>query len=298
MNSKKRTPTASDNSSGLRLSEEDQRILETIHTFEGVISLEQVGRLVSPDTKPDQIKDHMKRLVDQGYVQTLPEGASDQAGEAEIVYWLDEKGAAAVATARGDDPAEFQWQRTLSWPLVSHNLTINRFHIDVVQACEASTAITLERWVPAQEFWAYPDTMSYAARAAKIGGPGSRPDGFFQLQRSLPDHTGEFAFILEIDSPTGNTSPLAPGEGLPGLAYLRSKSYQHRFGIRHCRWLAVAKEPGRMEHIRERARRADGQGLFYFTTLEQVTPQTVLSEPIWWTDNADAPIRLIPEAES
>lgn len=285
----------SNNPSSPRLTEDDRRILEAIHTFEGVINLEQVGRLFPAASDPGRLESQMRRLVDGGYLKLHSENAAkDASGAAETIYWLDEKGAAAVAAAQGSDPAELQWQNSLNWPLLSHNLKINRFHIDIIQACESSPTVTLQRWVTAREFWAYPESMPYTIRSQKIGGPGSRPDGFFQLRRALPDRTDEFAFVLEIDAGTGNSSPLDSGESLPGMAYLRSKSYQQRFGIRYGRWLVVAADQKRVEQLRDRARRADGKGLFYFTTREQVSPDTVLTDPIWWVDNADDPTCLIP----
>jgi len=238
----------------------------------------------------------MRRLVDAGYLRLYGTGDEDELSVVtEIVYWLDEKGAAAVAAAQGTDPAEFSWQDGLNWPLLAHNLKINRFHIDIIQACETSPTMTLQRWVTAREFWAYPDSMPSTIRSQKIGGPGIRPDGFFQLRRDLPDRTDEFAFVLEIDTPTGNSSPLDSGENLPGMAYLRSKSYQQRFGIRYGRWLVVSTDQSRVNQLRDRAHRADGKGLFYFATRDAVKPETVLTDPIWWVDNADEPICLLPE---
>jgi hypothetical protein len=48
-----------------------------------------------------------------------------------------------------------------------------------------------------------------------------------------------------------------------------------------------------MSNMLLQARRADTKGVFYFTTFEQVTTQSLLFEPIWRRVDRNEPIPLL-----
>jgi len=53
------------------------------------------------------------------------------------------------------------------------------------------------------------------------------------------------------------------------------------------RVLTVTTTQKRLEHLRQATEAAGGQNRFWFTTFDQVTPETVLTAPIWQVAGAD-----------
>ena len=104
-----------------------------------------------------------------------------------------------------------------------------------------------------------------------------QPDGFF----SLKTKKHRIRYLLEIDRSTEDNPRFLREKILPGLAYVKSRKYAERFGARSGRWLVVTTGKQRMENMLRQARIAKAEGLFYFTTYDQINPATLLSAPIW-----------------
>lgn len=290
------TTTRPENPTPIRLTERDQRILETIHAFDGMMSLTQIDRLFFSGKGRSQPRDRMRLLFYHGYVNMPGDGEIHQVPLGETIYWLDEKGAAVVAGLYGETLEEFKWRDKPRWSLISHDLEVNNFRIAVLGACTASSSLSLHRWIPEGEFWAYPDTVSYRTGQGTYKERGIRPDGFFTIRRPAPgrsDKLEEFAFLLEIDMATEDNPRFGREKVLPGIAYLKSKAYQERFGVRWGRWLVVTTGERRMQNMRSQTERLGGKNLFYFTTFDQVRPETVLTEPIWLLPDDDYPCSII-----
>lgn len=125
--------------------------------------------------------------------------------------------------------------------------------------------------MPESEFWAYPDKVAYTYNDNQMK-RNIRPDGFFIL------NTGEhrIRYLLEIDRSTEDNPRFLREKVLPGLAYIRSKAYEERFGHRSGRWLVVTTGERRLRNMLQQARRGDAKGLFYFTTYEKININTIL----------------------
>ncbi len=88
-------------------------------------------------------------------------------------------------------------------------------------------------------------------------------------------------YLLEIDRSTEDNPRFYREKILPGLAYLKSKAYEERFGHRSGRWLVVTTGERRLANMLRQAQHAQTNGLFYFTTFDKINPDTVLQSPIW-----------------
>jgi hypothetical protein len=205
-----------------------------------------------------------------------------------MVYWLDKKGAALVASFLGTTISEMGWRKQPRWFQVEHDLAVNDFRLDIVAACHSNPNVTLETWVPESEFWAYPDkiTYFYAEREKKRN---IRPDGYFTL--IIGDD--RIRYLLEIDRSTEDNPRFLREKILPGLAYIRSRAYEQRFGHKAGRWLVVTTSERRMANMLDQARRAEAKGNFYFTIYEQISPETVLQTPIWSRADRDDLVPLL-----
>lgn len=96
-------------------------------------------------------------------------------------------------------------------------------------------------------------------------------------------------YLLEIDRSTEDNPRFYREKILPGLSYLKTKAYKERFGHSSGRWLVVTTGERRLRNMLNQARRANTNGLFYFTTFDQVNLETILHPPIWRrTDREDS----------
>jgi hypothetical protein len=264
----------------MRLTERDQCILEAIHAYDGMLSFSQIQRMFF--SCKSQAERRMMLLYQNKYVNRP--NFNERKRMPEMVYWLDRRGAEVVANLERTSLKEFVWRKEPRWFQVEHDLAINDFRLNVEEACQSSQSIELEDWIPESEFWAFPDkiTYKYCNREMKRN---IRPDGFFVL------NTGEhrFRYLLEIDRSTEDNPRFLREKILPGLAYLKSKVYEERFGHRSGRWLVVTTGERRLRNMLNQARKADTKGVFYFTTYDRLGVENMLFTPIWQrADRAEA----------
>jgi hypothetical protein len=256
----------------MRLTERDKRILEAVHAYDGVLSFTQIQRLFF--TGKSQTEQRLKLLYQNRY---LNRPNKDQRRRlAQMIYWLDKKGADLIASLNGTPLPEFYWRKEPRWFQLEHDLAVTDFRLDMIQACQHDSDIGLETWIPESEFWAYPDKVTYSYQDKKLK-RNIRPDGFFML------NTGEhrMRYLLEIDRSTEDNPRFFREKILPGMAYIKSDAYEKRFGHRSGRWLVVTTGERRMNNMLSQAKQARVKGLFYFTTFDKITPQTLLQSPVW-----------------
>ena len=100
-------------------------------------------------------------------------------------------------------------------------------------------------------------------------------------------------YLLEIDRSTEDNPRFLREKILPGLAYLKSRAYEERFGYRSGRWLVVTTGERRLTNMLSQARRGNAQGIFYFTTYDQINVNNLLFTPIWRRADRDDPVPLL-----
>jgi len=256
----------------MRLMERDKRILEAIHAYDGLLSFSQIQRIFFSNKSQAELR--MRLLYQNRYVNRP--NFEQRRRVPEMIYWLDRNGAELVASLNGTLLQEFNWRKEPRWFQVEHDLAVNDFRLDIEAACRASTAVSLETWIPESEFWSHPDQITYKSNDIQMKRK-IRPDGFFTL--TTGGH--RFRYLLEIDRSTEDNPRFLREKVLPGLAYLKSEAYTERFGHRSGRWLIVTTGERRLSNMLRQTQRADTRGLFYFTTYEKLSVKTVLSSPIW-----------------
>lgn len=256
----------------MRLTERDKRILEAIHAYDGMLSFSQIQRKFF--TGKSQAELRLRLLYHTGYVERPNEAQRRQMPE--MIYWLGKKGAEVVASLSSTTLEGFGWRKEPRWSQVEHDLAVNDFRLNLEEACKNHPKIRLETWIPESDFWAFPDKVDYPY--------GDRtlhryviPDGFFMLVIGVH----RIRYLLEIDRSTEDNPRFLREKILPGLAYIHTKEYEQRFGHRTGRWLVVTTSERRMKNMFEQAKRAETNGLFYFTTFDQVNIDSILFTPIW-----------------
>ncbi len=283
----------------LRLTERDRRILETLHAFDGMMSLRQLDRLFFSGRGGSWSRERLRALFDHGFVKMPDRADMHRVPLGETVYFLDVKGAATVAALYGLTEPAFVWRKKPRWSLLAHDLAVNDFRLDIMEACRQSPHSTLHTWVPEGEFRAHPDTIEYSLPDGSDRTRRIQPDGYFTLRGPSPRQPGvveEYAFLLEIDMGTEHNPRFARDKVIPGTAYLNSQAYRERFGVAYGRWLVVTTGQRRLANLKAQTERAGGEGLFYFTTFAQATPEAVLAKPIWRLAGEERPVCILPGA--
>jgi hypothetical protein len=271
----------------MRLTERDRRILEAIHAYDGMLGFAQIKRMFF--TGKSQTEERLKLLYQHKYVDRP--NREQRMRLPVMIYWLDQAGAEIVASLNNVPLGEFRWRKKQRWFQVDHDLAVNDFRLDVVEACQAAPDVTLESWVPESEFWSDPDRITYTANDKTLK-RDIRPDGLFIIK--TPEH--RLRYLLEIDRSTEDNPRFFREKIIPGLAYLKSKQYEQRFGHRSGRWLVVTTGKRRMRNMLQQARRAEARGLFYFTTYDQISVETLLYSLIWQRADQDQPVSLLSAA--
>lgn len=278
----------------IRLTERDIKILETIHAFDGMMSLAQIDRLYFSGKGRTQPRHRMRLLCMHGYLQQPGKTMMHQVPWGETIYWLGRKGASLLAGLQGQTLKQFRWRRQPRYSQIAHDLAVNDFRLDMAEAVTSSSFLTLREWQPEGEFLAQPDMVTYSLPNGRPKKRQIRPDGFFVLEKQ--SHPSPFAFLLEIDMGTEDNPRFGREKVLPSLAYLKSSAYRKRFGLRYGRFLIVTTGERRLQNMKAQTERLGGGGQFYFTTFENIRPETVLRKPIWWLAGETQLRSIVPVA--
>lgn len=263
----------------IRLTERDKRILETIHAFDGVLSLKQIDRLFFSGHGRSQPRARMRQLFDSGYVNAPNKTTIHRVPAGETVYWLSRQGAAIVAGLQGETLHRFSWRPQPRFALLQHDLALNDVRLAVMQACQNDERLTLQRWIPESDLFAFPDTVEVPQGRRRPQKRQVRPDGFFVVTRRGDRYP--FAFLLEMDMATKDNPRFSREKVEPGQVYLKSEAFRRRFGLRYGRYLVVTTGERRLANMKAEAERVGAKGLFYFTTYTAISAETVLHRPIW-----------------
>lgn len=218
-------------------------------------------------------------------------------GKSVLLYSLRQKGAGKVADLKSLPVDEFKWRVAERESLIQHDLLTTDFRITVLKALTKHPQFQLEEWITSDEFWAQPeDTVTYKDAAGNTLKRKVRPDGYFVIETRATHYRSRL--LLEIDRATEYQERIVTDKVLRGLAYLNSPAYIKRSGgYKTGRWLIVTTSKARMLRMKERAEIVAGRAaqVFYYTTFDQVKPETVLTGEIWLRGGEAVPTALLPK---
>jgi len=279
----------------IRLTTRDKRILETIHSFDGLLSLRQIDKLFFSGQGRSQSRARMRLLFDNGYVNMPDLESIHQVPAGETIYWLDKKGAAIVAGLSGKRTSQLKWRKRPRYSLIEHDLKVNDFRIVIQDACRSAKDSELRYWIPESAFASQPDKITYETSSGKSAIRAVRPDGFFLIDyQARFGRVKPFSFLLEVDMSSEDNPRFVREKIRPGVAYLKSAQYVERFGQPHGRYLVITTGRRRMLNMKEQAERHGGRNLFYFSTFDDLRAGTVLAKPVWLLAGHQEPRSIVP----
>lgn len=270
----------------MQLTERDRRILEAVQAYDGILSESQIRTLFFGGRTAIQTR--LMLLYQHGYLNRP--NRRQRAALTTMVYWLGEQGAAVVAGLSGQSLEELAYRKEPRWSQLEHDLSVNDVRITVNLACEKREEFTLEEWLPESEFHALPDRVDYHLPNGSKATRQVTPDGYCLISRQGKP----FRFLWEMDKRTEDNPRFVREKVLPGLAYLSTPAYKARFGSNNGQWLIVTTGERRLRNMKRHTKQAAKEQArhFYFTTFEQITPDSILTAPIWYRggDTATMPL--------
>lgn len=275
---------------GFRWQERDGKILEAIYLYDGLLTEHQINRLFF-NTALRTVYARLEKLEKAGFI-ARPEYRQRMQLQGHTVYWLTRLGIEYVASAYGASVKELHWRKPGDrWSETRHDVLINDFRIAVVQGCDIQADLQLKEWISSRDFAADYDRIEYFLPAGQHKVRGILPDGYFVIQDG---DTPSARFLLEIDRGTLSHNRIARDKLHAGVAYIKSDAYRQRFGYNAGRWLLVTTDQARRTFMQATAERELGRSAvtFYFTTFDQITPQAVLTQSIWYRGSEPTPTAL------
>jgi hypothetical protein len=285
----------------MRLTMRDRAIIFLIYLYR-VLTGTQIGRLqfASDDGRPygklKRRQTRLKLLFHHEYLFRDEQPTKLSQGRLPLIYTLDEKGIEYLA--RELKQARKEIEKKSNPQLIS---TSNLFLNHVLKTNDVRIAITLaaaEQGIEIKE-WRDEYTLKQDYDKVKVTGLNDVeyevaviPDGYFWL---LADPRN-FHHFLEVDLRTvvGQYSQDGRADWArrvrSHVAYYRSGLYQRRFPAKKSlRILTVTTGDTRLANLKEITERIAGKQKrrFYYTTFDQLNPETALTEPIWQVAGRD-----------
>lgn len=258
----------------VKLSKNDMRILKGIFSYEGVLTLRQIRHLYYRHSKstsswPEQ---RIQALFDNRFLNLWDASNVNGSNLGEVLATLTVTGAHKVAEHLQADWSNFNWLKKPRWLHLLHDISLNDFRIAVEQASTLSTNMNMHHWI-----------SEFELRNTRPRIPG-RLDGFFILLRSVsgsPNILEQLALHPEIDLGNHRPHKFIEKKVKPAIDYIGSSDYRKVFGVSAGTIIVVTTTPARLANLKAATERVGGAGLFYFTTFDKVSVDSVLEKPIW-----------------
>jgi hypothetical protein len=262
--------------SQLVLQPRDVAILKFIYEY-GLLSGKQIQQLLRFGCATRR-NARLRPLFDHGYVDRffLP----TLNGNAKILYVLGPKGALVIAETLGLDvqvvKRRIRQMRETKEMFLLHRLQANQTRLTLSSAMDQSSGMRMDLWRGEPEL---PEVRLI-------------PDGYCQYR--YRDQL--WSFFLELDRSTESHRRIQAKVE----AYLRfglSGLYQRHFGLKFFRVLLVALNEKRLLNLKRLIEKTTDK-IFWFATLEEITPETVLFSPIWRRPGKDGLFALHEEIDA
>lgn len=272
----------------MRLTERDREIIAAVHHFR-VLRQDQLQSLFFGSQSAAQRV--LVRLYDHGFLERkfLPVVVEERGGRSPTLYVLDRRGAELLRAEAGyTNLAWYPTSKALSPDFLAHTLAINDFRVAITVACR-EPGYDLATWLGENELKADYDRVTVRAPSGRSRTVSVIPDSYF----TITTPRGTAPFFLELDRGTMELSRFKT-KVEAYLTYRQNGGYERRFGYKSLRVLTVTPGPRRLENLIQAASAAGGSHPFWFALATDLTPETVLTAPVWRVLGRDEQSALIP----
>lgn len=276
------------------LMERDKAIVLDVHEY-GLLSTPQIEKLhFQPDkgqahmTKTSRCRHRLKLLFQHRFLDRIFIPVGPHEGSRPIVYCLDKRGADLVAQELGIDRAQVHWRpkrSRVSSLFLEHTLRVNNVRI-AVELAARKQGLELLQWMGEGQLKAMKERVPDPRKAGRS--LPVVPDGYFTLK------VGErkACFFLEVDRATMTNRRF--GDKMRAYEiYVHTGRYFERYQTRSLRVLVVTTTHQRLANLKSTTEEATTLPIFWFTTIDQVQPETILTSEIWKAVGKQEPHKLL-----
>jgi hypothetical protein len=206
------------------------------------------------------------------------------------IYTLDKQGARVLREICGYGPEILGKQlviKEFSQLFIEHLLQINEFRISVVKSAGLNGYI-LENWLTDAYLRSDYDRVMIKTVRGHRRQISLIPDSYFVLL--VPQ--GRACFFLELDRGTMTLGRFSE-KILAYQSYIESGQYHRRYNTHSLRVLIVTLGEKRLLNLKRKTEAVGGEKIFWFTTLSEVSADSVLDDPIWLISSRDSEKRFV-----
>jgi len=278
---------------GFRITLRDVQVVKAVYTHRALTTPQIETLLFRPEngrqhpTKTSRCRHRLKLLFQYGILFRDEQPTRLSEGRKPLVYFIDKGAIPLLADAYDVFHEEIDWsprENKVTWRFLDHWLATNDVRI-AIEVAVGEEGLVLQRWLDEKTLKSREMKESVEIRSS--GGRTTMativPDGYFKLS----DGEYEYHHLLEADRGTETVQSAKFGRRdftrkIRGyLAYYASGRYEAKYGARSMRVLIVTTSRKRMANLRALTERVGGGEQFWFTTFDEISPNTVLTEPIW-----------------
>ncbi len=284
MTKRKRRDQRSANPSRLYRQDRDIDIIDAVYQYR-ILRQDQLQALFFGSRSTAQYR--LRKLYDHSFLKRR--FLSVVVTNSPTMYILDKRGAELLQAERGYDDLiwtgnEQDWKDDF----IEHTLAINDVRGAVTLACRHA-GYTLETWRGERELKADYDYVQLRTSSGRREQVAVIPDSYF----TIVAHQRRYPFLLELDRGTMVLKRFKR-KVRAYREYYRTGGYERRFGHRGLRVLTVTPGEQRRDNLKTATEQVGGEHHFWFATLGDITPATVLSKTIWHVADSREIYALIP----
>ena len=258
-----------------RLTEQDAEILKAVNDCRALLT-RQVERMFY--TSPTTCYKRLAKLYHHEYLERhfITQVAKAPAASP-IVYTITKLAASVLAVTYQYTPDQFRYatKSLLAWDTLQHILAINDVYAALYRACRERN-VSLIDWQDELWFRADPDMVWLTNSRGTQSKKPVLPDGYFQLKSPQ----GNARFFLEIDLGTEGTTQFK-SQVQVYQEYILSGAYEAKFQAKSLRILVVTVSEQHLATLKRAIAEVGGGERYWLTTFEKVTPEQILTAPIW-----------------
>jgi Replication-relaxation len=225
----------------------------------------------------------LNKLFHHGFVDRKFLGVAAAKMNTPILYVLDRRGAEALL-AQGYEITWHRRHKQVTTLFLQHTLALNTLRVLMVKACQVKGYRLLE-WRSENELKASYDRIYPSKSKNPVA---VIPDSYCAIETLQ----GTVHLFWELDRGT-MPSKRFKQKVAAYLAYARSDLALRRFHTNKFRVLTVTESSTRCLNLKRATESMRGKNRFWFSVLEDLTPATILTDPVWQVADRGEKVALL-----
>lgn len=259
-------------SRSMKLMSRDIAIIHTVYQYR-VLRQNQLERLFGRSRSVMQrvlFRLYQHQFLDRRFLPVY-------AGSSPTLYVLDKRGAEVLRTQLGlEDLTWYSSSKDLKPDFLEHTTAINDFRIAVTVSSQIA-GYEVCKWISESELKASYDRVSIRTQSKKLQTVSLIPDSYFVLKTPF----GQANFFIEVDRGS-ETIGRFKSKILAYMTYHQSGAYERRYQSKSMRVLTLATGAKRLMNLKAATEAVGGKHRFWFAHLDDMTPEAILNQPVWY----------------